>query len=462
MDKKLIDQWRKLNNVLIGTTRGGRDNQVINFYCEGRVIPTKCFGDVAAGDAIALRDNNGQWYVCVEDKKDSSRQFSISRQYRKTKKNKKQEAAAACAILYSKNAEKSNIWKLTMTLKTAEGFNYNTCTGVVTRSWWYEIPLGVTPEFVIEPDRWITFTDFANENYNYFPDPIPGFDCFSSSNFYLQYDLPTSYVGDGSASSLLIKPIEYYIPGEILNSSDSIASVNFVTFADRFGTWDDASEQICMGVIYSQTLELSSAEDYNANHVTPYKPSYSQSFYVGGDRIAPLDLQTKLFKSSLAYIAKTETSVFIHLWHLSEYSWFYRSTGVGIVLKVTDNNIEKQTSFPFELADESWRNYYFRFFVSIFGSIPATNNRCADNVVLSFNYNFFDDYYCVSPFDFAASGDISQDQEISFSVTKYSATTTICNPIAQATIDSIVYGVEEAPAAIFVYGSAAYFSDIDV
>jgi hypothetical protein len=85
VDKKLTDQWKKLNNVLIGTTKGGRNNQLINFVSEGKTISVKCFGDVAAGEAIALRDDDdGIWYVSSQ-KQSIKAEFRREIEYRKTK-----------------------------------------------------------------------------------------------------------------------------------------------------------------------------------------------------------------------------------------------------------------------------------------------------------------------------------------------------------------------------------------
>lgn len=84
VDKKLIDEWKKLNNVLIGTTKGGRNNQLINFTSDGRTISVKCFGDVAAGEAIALRSDDGQWWVYQAQSVQINQQFSANKQYQKT------------------------------------------------------------------------------------------------------------------------------------------------------------------------------------------------------------------------------------------------------------------------------------------------------------------------------------------------------------------------------------------
>ena len=91
MDKKLIDEWKKLNNVLIGTTKGGRNNQIINFTSDGRTISVKCFGDVAAGEAIALRSDDGQWYVTSSQKRSAKSEFRKEIEFRKTKVRKRQE-----------------------------------------------------------------------------------------------------------------------------------------------------------------------------------------------------------------------------------------------------------------------------------------------------------------------------------------------------------------------------------
>lgn len=88
MDRKLIDEWKKQNNILIGKTKGGRDGQIITFESSAGKISAKCFGDLSQGSAIALRDESGQWWVYSEQKSQNTR-FTKQIEYKKIDQRRK-------------------------------------------------------------------------------------------------------------------------------------------------------------------------------------------------------------------------------------------------------------------------------------------------------------------------------------------------------------------------------------
>ncbi len=89
MDKKILDEWKKLNNILIGSTKGGSNNQIINFMSDGKIVSGKCFGDVTAGDAIAFKATDEIWYIKSSTYDQNESYFRKNVEYRKCFKKKR-------------------------------------------------------------------------------------------------------------------------------------------------------------------------------------------------------------------------------------------------------------------------------------------------------------------------------------------------------------------------------------
>lgn len=88
MDRRLLREWQKRDRILIGRCNGGIDGQNVTFYSNNRTVPAKCFGYVPKGDAIALQDENGEWWVYASTQVSQPGKFRKQIQYRKIEKSK--------------------------------------------------------------------------------------------------------------------------------------------------------------------------------------------------------------------------------------------------------------------------------------------------------------------------------------------------------------------------------------
>lgn len=110
LDKKVIEEWKKLNKIIIGTTKGGQDGQLINFYTNEKIYSAKCFGHVPAGEAILLKDDNNNLHIYANQKNIVNSKFNKNIQYRKIKKIKKENAIFAPMFLVYGSTPNDKTW----------------------------------------------------------------------------------------------------------------------------------------------------------------------------------------------------------------------------------------------------------------------------------------------------------------------------------------------------------------
>lgn len=88
-DNKTLKKWQQLNKIAIGITKGGNDGQLCIISSNGQNITGKCFGYVPSGKAIALKADDGNWYIYANLAKSFNASFSRNISYRKNLVKKK-------------------------------------------------------------------------------------------------------------------------------------------------------------------------------------------------------------------------------------------------------------------------------------------------------------------------------------------------------------------------------------
>jgi hypothetical protein len=384
VDKKLTDEWKKLNNVLIGTTKGGKNNQLINFTSEGKTISVKCFGDVAAGDAIAFKSDDKQWYVYKEQPTQVNRQFLANRQYRKTKLNKQLVPQSSVPILFTKKAP-PDLWRLYIRYVGGTYFDFRADCSILESVFYVEVPQGVEPTFYLYSTLWQPYgysvSVFKPDPFDS-PVPVPFENCEKVDPFVLRVNYPSDYLNGGNGNAIVLP--RYSSSGIFGTAFESLISFSLLgSGVDEISgdAWDDPEQTICSARVLETRITKSSPEEYNLENQLidlPYTPrSFTHQYFIGGDSEEPLDLEIKTFSSGIGYLSTTEEARIVSI----PYAEYNTSVGENkrlVTLRIdADNVIDKVTTPPYTNAEDDFRKSLTQHLTS--GAAPSSGNVCIDS-----------------------------------------------------------------------------------
>jgi hypothetical protein len=402
MDKKLIDEWQKLNNVLIGTTKGGRSNQLINFVSEGKTISVKCFGDVTAGDAIALRDDDGQWYAISKPTNSTNRQFSNNRQYRKTKIKKQEENKTGVPILFSKKVAPPDLWRLYIKYVGGRTFGFAIDCSIREQVFYAEVPQGVTPSFYLNPSLWQPFGYSDGGSIPPFNStiPVPSENSEKVENFVIKADYPADYLKGGNGNGIVMGRYSDGLFGSAFNNLISYSLLGSFITTSTGTAWDDVPKKICNARVLEVSLTKSTPEEYNTDlgsSQSPYTPIiFTEQYFIGGDREEPLDLDIKTF-GGFGLITTTEDAKIVSIPYAG-LNLTIRENQRLITLRVNnDDGVSKAVSPPYTNAEDDFRKSYTQFLTDAFPpgasdgniAVPPSGDICID-IYQTQRVNIFD------------------------------------------------------------------------